>query len=173
MATAAAVQKKSGLTAVRTHKLDPLSVTYGRPWVETVQAAGPNTYEDSDVWKVGDLYPTTLQGVVVVDGITLYNFGKYVESEDVETFFEEEGMETVNPHEVLAVAEKNPTLHTTLGLDYMGAVSLQKCSFEGGSRVVCAWFDGSGRGGGLSWFGGGWGSDVWFAAKPKAQQAQV
>lgn len=132
------------------------------PWKDAVKAAGPNTGSDWLVWQMGEQYPAVVGAKPTLWQIILVNFGKYTRSEDNLVWGKQQKLVPISPRAVLAVGEHCPTLNKDLGLDYMAAVSLVSCSFEGERFVVYSWWYGSERKARPGWFGVEWLDGFWF-----------
>lgn len=146
----------------RVHVLK-VKVQQGRDWQEAVNAAGPNTPDHYNVRKVGDQYPP-VGTEVIEEELILLNFPNGDGNWDKAlAWAEAKGLKRTNPREAFAVGEQHPKLHEQLGQNPMYVVGTTDCSFEGGRRACCVWWDDSGRKANLPWveyFSGAYG---WFA----------
>jgi len=138
-------------------------VDESRPWNEAVRAAGPNTPTDSDVWKVGDQYPVKAKALAKNQDVILVNFGKHVSSEHALKWGKEQKLVPAISRVCFAVGEQHSKLNDQLAMPYMAVVSLVTCSFGGTQRVTRVWFNETGRGAYLGWFGIDWNDYDWFA----------
>lgn len=139
-------------------------VNKSRTWDEAVRAAAPSTPKDHNVWKLTDQYPPLTGAVERLEQIYVVNFGKYVSSQDALAWGKEQYLVSASPRACFAIGEHFPKLHVYLGMNPMAVVSLWECSFGGGRYCCRVWFDGSGRGADLRWFGYDWlDARYWFA----------
>ncbi|MEK7174216.1 MAG: hypothetical protein AAB759_01005 [Patescibacteria group bacterium] len=134
-----------------------------RSWAEVVRAVYPNTADDSNVWKIGDLYPTT-PGPAVNREIILANFGnKRTFPRDVIAWAETNRLKREGPRGVFAIAEQNPNLDKVLGRNPISILSFFERSFAAGKVMPVVWWEGANRGTGLSWGTIGVYGDDWIA----------
>lgn len=140
-------------------------IVLDREWQEAITAAGPNTSDNYNVRKVGDLYRPTGTGRAWAD-MTLMNFGPSGGGRSLEKAIEwakSYGLKLTVPRQIFAIGEYRPKLDAELEMNPMYIVATTECSF-GGNRQVCrVWFVGAERGADLGWVGGVAGSGVWFA----------
>lgn len=140
-------------------------VDEGRPWGEAVIAAGPDTRANSYIHKVGDQCPPTVGATPKMRTIYFINFGKDTMGDDNIAWGKTQKLHPETPRAVFAVAEHNPNLDETLGMEgCMEVVSLKECSFGGGRRASRAWWNDTECGASLDDFGSMCrGSYSWFA----------
>ncbi len=138
-------------------------VVQDRPWNEAVRAAGPNTPDNYDVWKVGDLYPATGAGIAQTK-LVLVNFGPQGGSlAKAIAWAEQYNLKKTNPRQVFAIGEHKPQLHRELGMNPMYVVATEECSFEGDRQVCDVWWGDAEREVSLYWTGIVGSVDGWFA----------
>lgn len=143
----------------RVHILE-VEVEQDREWQAAVNAAGPNTPNDYNVRKVGDLYAPVGKGKVK-EKLILLNFPNGNWDKAI-AWAEAKGLKRTHPREAFAIGEQHPKLHEQLGQNPMYAVATTDCSFGGGRRACCVWWSDSERGADLRWvefFGRAY---VWF-----------
>jgi hypothetical protein len=140
-----------------------VKVTLDRSWQEAVNAAGPNTPDNYNVRKVGDLYLPTGKGEVEED-LILLNYPEGDGSWDKAlTWAGILRLKPTVPREVFAVGEQHPELHRTLGVNPMYVVATTKCTFDGSSRACGVWWRDAGREAYLSFVELFVGASAWFA----------
>jgi hypothetical protein len=137
-----------------------------REWQKAINAASldtPDTPDDYNVRKVGDLYPPTTGPVEEVEMI-LANFGPNGGSwTKVLAWGKANDLALAVPRQVIAIGEKYPKLHEKLGMNSMHVVATAECVFMGDGRAFGVWW---GRDEGvvtLSWVSDCGGDDAWFA----------
>ena len=146
----------------RTHFVE-VEVDENQPWSDAVNAAGPNTPDNYDIHKVGDLYLSTDKGrrrKVKMVLVNLANGGDFVKAVAWANQFD---LKRTSPRQVFAIGKKFPELHQELGMDPMYVVASEECTFGGYRRVCSVWWGGSDREADLDWVGGVRYSDGWVA----------
>ncbi len=139
-----------------------VKVKLDRPWQEAVNAAGPNTPDNYDVRKVGDLYAPTGTEEIQEDLIML-NYPKGDGNWDKAlAWAQTQGLKNTVPREVFAIGEQHPNLHTHLGVNPMYAVATTECTFGGRRQACYVWWDDSKRGASLRWVSDFGVSGDWF-----------
>ena len=129
----------------RIHTLE-LLVDEGREWNEAINAAGPNTPENYNARKVGDLYLPTSTGIKKKDFVLL-NFGPKGGSWERALAWgcQYPQLKRSVPRDVFAVGKAKPELHRELGMDPMYLVATTECAFDGGQRACGVWWGGAVR----------------------------
>jgi len=128
------------------------TVRQDRPYIEALEAGGPNTPSGHDVRKVGNLYPPVSNQEEEVEFI-LRNFPQGGGSWDKAlAWAKSNGYEKTNPREVFAVAEQHDLLKF-LNRNWLSLVVTTEHSFEGSRQAVCVFVKRSFRTAELSDFG--------------------
>lgn len=147
----------------RIHVLPRVPVVLDRDWQEAVNAAGPQTPDNYNVRKVGDLYLPTGTGVVEKE-IILLNFGPQGGDWDRAIAWAKQfGLKRTAPRLVFAIGKHKPELHRELEMNPMYVVATHECTFEGYQQACDVWWGGHGPRACLSWVGYCGASDGWFA----------
>jgi hypothetical protein len=140
-----------------------VKVKHDRPWQEAIDAAGPDTPNDYNVRKVGDLYAPASTEEVEED-LILLNFPKGNGNWDKALAWAQSvGLKNTVPREAFAIGEQHSELHRTLGQNPLYVVATTECTFEGDRRACNVWWDDSGREARLGWVGFFGNSSDWFA----------
>ena len=161
----AELTKLATAVGARIHVLRRVRVQQDRDWQESINLAGPNTPMNYNVRKpeVSAQYQPVSKKTVEKD-IVLLNYPKGDGYWDKATVWGQgASLKSTNPREVNAVGEQYPTLHNTLGQNPMYVVAPMECSFGGHRNACYVWWDGSGRGAGLSWVSCFDDAGAWFA----------
>lgn len=144
-----------------------VKVKLDRPWQEAVNAAGPNTPNNYNVRKVGDLYlPTGTDEVE--EELIMVNYPKGDGYDKALAWAKTQGLENTVPREVFAIGEQHPNLHIELGVNPMYAVSTTECSFEGDRSACFVWWHDSAREASLHWVSSFDDSHDWFVFRKSA-----
>jgi hypothetical protein len=148
----------------RVHVLT-IPVSLDKPWNAAVQAAGPSTPGEYDIWKVGDLYlpgPPTGRGAVQTK-MVLVNFGSTGGNlAKAIAWAEQYGLKKTNPRQVFAIGEHKPQLNRELGANSMYAVATEECFFEGNRQVCNVWWNDAKRKANLNWTDNVGNANDWF-----------
>lgn len=152
------IERKGNLLVVRLQ----VSVNYNRTWQQLITAAGPQTSRESLIWEAGVQYPAPKRGTMPTN-ITLCNYGRNWESEEVVAYAKSNKLDLAGPWELFAIGEAHPRLNRDLGKNYLAAVSLQQCKLGGSQRVPFLWFSEDYRKAYSDWFDGRWDGHYWFA----------
>lgn len=139
-----------------------IRVKQDRPWQEAVDAAGPNTLDEFNVRKVGDLYgPVGIEEIE--EDLILLNYPSCDgDWNKALVWAKSVGLKSTSPREVFAVGEQHPKLHEQLGLNPVYVVATTECFFAGGRQACYVWWSDSVRETRLSWVdcfssvAGGW-----------------
>ncbi|OGN34297.1 MAG: hypothetical protein A3I39_00985 [Candidatus Yanofskybacteria bacterium RIFCSPLOWO2_02_FULL_47_9b] len=144
-------------------ELPGLRVNQGQEWQAAINAAGPNTPENYNARKVGDLYLPTSTGIKKKDFVLL-NFGPKGGSWERALAWgcQYPQLKRSVPRDVFAVGKAKPELHRELGMDPMYLVATTECAFDGGQRACGVWWGGAVREAGLYWVSDFGGACVWF-----------
>lgn len=138
-------------------------VSLDRPWEEAVKAAGLDTPNDYDVWKVGNLYPSVGTGTRKKEFVLL-NFGPNGGSkEKADEWARQCGLKSTTPRDAFAIGKEKPNLHHELGMDCMYVVGTDECKFDGHRRACGVGWDGSEREADLNLVGNFGDPCDWFA----------
>lgn len=139
-------------------------VVLDRDWHDAINAAGPNTPDNYDVRKVGDLYLPTGTGVVEKEAVLL-NFGLNGGSWDRAIAWARQYpvLKKTDPRLVFAICEYHPLLHRELNVNPMFVVATQECSFEGNRQACNVWSNGVRREAYLRWVNNCGSAYDWFA----------
>lgn len=138
-------------------------VIFGQSWPEAVEEAGPHTPDNYDVWKVGNQYPPTGEGVKEAE-IVLLNYSRGGGSLDKAVAWATENrLKRTTPRHVFAIGKNKSRLHYELGINPMYVVATEECSFEGDQHACFVWWLVALRGASLGWVGNYGRSDGWFA----------
>lgn len=135
----------------RTHVFRGVRVKLDREWQEAVNAAGPNTPDNYNVRKVGDLYLPSGKGEIVEDLIGLNYPDGSGNWDKALAWAKEQQLQKTVPREAFAVSEQYPKLHVQLGMDPMYVVATEECTFDGFQLACSVWWGGSGREADLFW----------------------
>jgi hypothetical protein len=127
---------------MKTHELK-IKVDMSEDWEQAIKKSCPDTWSESNIWKVGDQYPAQ-KGVVESD-IVLVNYPEGIDFDVAVKEAKKKGLHLITPREIFAIQKEYPTLHKTLGVDYMYIVGTEECTFEGYRRACYVWWFGSGR----------------------------
>lgn len=110
-------------------------VHQGRPYLEALEEAAPNTPSFHNARKAGDLYPPASDKEEKVDFI-LRNFPKCGDIWDnALRWAKSKGYKTTNPREGFAVVKQHD-LRTLLKRNYLYLVATDECSFGGDRQAV-------------------------------------
>jgi hypothetical protein len=141
-----------------------VKVQLDREWQEAINAAGPNTPDNYNVRKVGDLYPPTGTGVVDNEELILLNYidgggswGKALAWADAVR------LRRTDPRRVFAIGEGHPKFHHDVGINPTYVVATEECTFGGNRRTCHVWWNDSERGAYLNDVRSYGGSSDWFA----------
>ncbi|MEK7616323.1 MAG: hypothetical protein AAB420_03915 [Patescibacteria group bacterium] len=138
-----------------------------RPWIEALEAAGPQTDQHFNVRKVGDLYKPKGSGLVTRDLVVL-NWPGHGLAEHLAWAKQYEALLTgTDPRTVFAAAEHNPQLHRKLGMDPAWLIATEECTFDGGAQLCYVFFDGDKRKSSLYWSSNVGLDDDWVAFSSK------
>lgn len=133
-----------------------IPLKHDRTWDESIKAGGPNTYKDSDIWKVGKKYPSDKTGTETIPCISLVDFERSWKGPEGVELAKRQSLPLITPRQAFAIGEACPTLNRDLEREYLAVVSLETCEFGGGVRAPCVWFGGGGREASLGGFVSGW-----------------
>ena len=138
-----------------------------REWQEAVQAAGPNTPDNYNIWKVDGQYTPTGTEEIEED-LILLNFPNGDGFDKALAWAQSKQLQNTVPREVFAIGEQHPKLHEELGQNPMYVVATKECFFEGGRSACDVWWRGSKRETDLRWVRGFGRSGGWFAFRKSA-----
>ncbi len=128
------------------------TVRQDRPYIEALEAGGPDTPSGCNSRKVGDLYTPVSDQEKEVEFVLL-NFPKGNGSWDKAlAWAKSNGYKITNPREAFAVAEQH-NLRKLLDRNWLYLVATTQCSFEGYRQAVCVGVVVSRRGAGLDRLG--------------------
>lgn len=128
---------------IRTFELKA-TVRQDRPYIEALEAGGPDTPGGYNSRKVGDLYPPVSDQEEEVEFV-LRNFPKGGGSWDKALVWaKSNGYKITNPREAFAVAEQHD-LRKLLDRSYLYLVATTECSFEDDRQAVYVYVDESYR----------------------------
>lgn len=120
------------------------TVRQDRPYIEALEAGGPDTPSGHNARKVGDLYPPVSDQEEEVEFV-LRNFPKGGGSWDLAlAWAKSNGYKTTNPREAFAVAEQHD-LRILLDQSWLYLVATTVCSFEDYRLAVYVFVVGSYR----------------------------
>lgn len=137
-----------------------------RKWIEAIDAAGPNTPKEYNIWRVGEQYPISGTKEIEEDLILLNFPQKGFCSACV--WAESNRLEVTVPREVFAIGEQHPNLHNEIKQDPICVVATRKCIFEGNDNACYVWWRGSERRANLLWTGNFESTGSWFAFRKPA-----
>ena len=133
-----------------------------RVWSKAVKAGGPDTPDDSNVWKVGDLYQPTGTKEIKEDVLLISyplvggNWRRALE------WARGLGLKNTVPRKVFAIGEEHPNLNDRLGINQIRVVDTTFSPDD--NRDVCyVWWHGRKRQVGLLQVGDFYGTTDWFA----------
>jgi len=149
-------------------------ITLDQPWQEAVNAAGPDTPDDYNVRKVGDLYLPTGTGTKKAEYVLLNYPSGDGSWEKALALAESKGLKKTVPREVFAVGRQYPKLHRELEVNPMYVVATTDCSFGGSQQACSVWWNDSKRVAGLGWVSSFGFSSDWFLFRkePSASEPQ-
>lgn len=128
------------------------TVRQDRPYIEALEAGGPDTPSRYSARKVGDLYQPVSDQEEEVEFV-LRNFPKDGGSWDKAlAWAKSNGYKITNPREAFAVTEQHD-LRKLLDRNWLYLVATTECSFEGYRRAVYVRVSESGRDAGLAELG--------------------
>jgi hypothetical protein len=129
----------------RIHILRRVPVIQSRKWEKAVKAASHHTSGDSNIWKVGGLFPASRKGTVLTD-MVLVRFGpaggNLLDALAWAFFF---GLKRTSPRHIFAIGEHRSGLHRTLG-NPLNIVATQACYFKNHLQECLMWWRGERRG---------------------------
>ncbi|MBL1434083.1 hypothetical protein COB87_000705 [Candidatus Wolfebacteria bacterium] len=120
------------------------TVRQDRPYIEALEAGGPNTSIGFNSRKVGDLYLPVANEEEEVKFV-LRNFPKGNGGWDKAlAWAKPRGYKKTNPREAFAVAEQHD-LQKLLDKNYLCLVATTKCFFKDGYKTICVEVNGQSR----------------------------
>lgn len=140
-----------------------IKVALNRPWLEAVNTAGPDTPDNYNVRKVGDLYLPTGTGVIEEDLILLNYPAGDGSWEKALAWADQFRLRKTDPRRVFAIGEGHPNFHKEVGIDPTYVVATEECSFVGRRQACVVWWSGSERRARLDWVSRCGYAHAWFA----------
>jgi hypothetical protein len=144
---------------IRTFELKA-TVRQDRPYIEALEAGGPDTPSGYNSRKVGDLYPPVSDQEEEVEFV-LRNFPNNGSWDKALAWAKSNGYKITNPREAFAVAEQHD-LRKLLDRSYLYLVATTVCSFGGFRQAVYVYVGGSSRSAHLSRLERFGDYNVWF-----------
>jgi hypothetical protein len=123
-------------------------------------AAGRYDWQNDDITPAR--FPVNGEGQKELNG-QLVHFNRNMGSDDVKKELDAKGLRPATHEELLAFGATYPEMQRQFPIVALGSFA----EIGGGRDVVCLDGDGSGRGLGLVWLGGGWGPGCRFLAVAK------
>jgi hypothetical protein len=140
-----------------------VKVQFNQEWQAAVNAAGPNTPDNYNVRKVGDLYQPTGTGVVEEE-LILLNYPKGDGNWNKALAWAEQfQLRRTDPRRVFAVGECHPNFNQDVGINPTYVVATEDCSFDGDRRACFVWWGDSKRKADLFWVSYYGYAHDWFA----------
>lgn len=133
-----------------------------REWQEAVDGAGPDTTRDSNVRKVGDLYPPAGVGVISELHILFSHSNNRSDLDGALVWAAQYRLVPNDPRRVFEMARRHPRLNRVLEMNRVVAPVI--CEFEGGQRACYArWENYGSRGASLGYVNNLHHSTDWFS----------
>jgi hypothetical protein len=135
-------------------------------WKQTIKSSSPDTYDDSSIYKVEDLYP---KEKVEERELVLINYSKDGNWKKALEYAKENDLEFTTPKDILALQKQYPELNKDSDVENMYVVETTGCSFGGDALACYVSWDGVERKSGLYWRGDFGDGGDWFAFRKSSK----
>ncbi len=150
----------------------PVWVDETLPWetalknCDTEKPKTPLSLGSSEVWNVGDHYPTRQS--VSFRVLTIVNFGKNITSDEILGWAFQRNLRAATPRACFAIGKQYRDIADSISVGYVAIVTLDFCPTGKEMRVPCISFKPRLIGARLPSFKTNWSPDHWFAFELKS-----